>query len=65
MRLSRCQDKTKAFPGLRTRELHTHLYMTKSLPKVFSVMWSAWERISEKLEMAKRLEKKYYKKKND
>lgn len=38
--------------------------MTKSLPKVFSVMWSAWRRISEKLEMAKKLEKKYYKKKN-
>lgn len=37
--------------------------MTKSLPKVFSVMWSAWRRISEKLEMAKKLEKKYYKKK--
>lgn len=37
--------------------------MTKSLPKVFSVMWSAWSRISEKLEMAKKLEKKYYKEK--
>ena len=39
--------------------------MTKSLPKVFSVMWSAWRRISEKLEMAKKLEKKYYKKKKN
>ena len=39
--------------------------MTKSLPKVFSEMWSAWRRISEKLEMAKKLEKKYYKKKKN
>lgn len=37
--------------------------MTKSLPKVFNVVWSAWEGISEKLEMTEKLEKKSCKEK--
>lgn len=37
--------------------------MTKSLPKVFNVVWRAWEGISEKLEMTEKLEKKSYKEK--
>lgn len=60
MCLSRCWDKIEAFLGLHARELYTHLYRTKSLPKEFSIVWSAWPRISEKLEMAKKKKKKKY-----
>lgn len=63
MRLSRCRDKIKAFLELHARELHTYLYRTKSLPEVFSVVWGAWERMSEKMEMAIKLKKKNHKEK--
>lgn len=65
MHLSRCQAKIKASLQRHTRELRAHLYMTQSLPEVFSVTWRVCERIAEKLEMAAKWKKRGIARKQD